>query len=461
LLNMSESISHPVLRKSWYNRVTMQETSEETLYTPTENMYQRFVSLTKTTGFKKYFKNTGWMFFAKVASMLVSFIATSYIARNLGPTNYGELSYAISFVSIFSFIAALGIDQILYRDLIKYPEKVNDYMGSAIILRTITSAIAIALCLLFAFVLSPKDVSFFLIFIICISFLFNTFQIIGLEFQAHSQAKIPSLISLGITIILNILKIVVIAFDKGVIYLALILLLESILYAVGLFIYRTKIYGSTREWRFNKGIAKDILSNSWPLIFSSAFAIIYARIDQIMIKNMLGAESVGLYDAAVRLSEVWYFIPTLVISSLFPAIVNAHKTSLAQYYSRSRKLILFLFLFSSGTALLTYVFAPYIVYIVFGTGFLGAVPLLKIYIWSNIATALNAFTLNYLVIENKRKTIFISSFVGMALNVILNIILIPQYGSVGSAIATLISYSSLFLFIFTVKGSKNIFYKYA
>jgi O-antigen/teichoic acid export membrane protein len=121
---------------------------------------------------------------------------------------------------------------------------------------------------------------------------------------------------------------------------------------------------------------------------------------------------------------------------------------------------LFLFLFSSGTALLTFIFAPYIVYIVFGAGFLGAVPLLKIYIWSNIATALNAFTLNYLVIENKRKTIFISSFVGMALNVILNIILIPQYGSVGSAVATLVSYSSLFLFIFTVKGSKNIFFKY-
>ncbi len=433
----------------------------EEIYAPSETVYQRLVSATKTVGFKKYFKNTGWMFFAKVASMIVSFVATSYMARNLGPTNYGELSYAISFVSIFSFIAALGIDQILYRDLIKHPEKTNEYMGSALALRTITSCVAIALCLLFALVLSPKDVSFYLIFIICISFLFNSFQIISLEFQAHSHAKVPSLISLCVTVILNILKIMVIAFDQGVIYLALILLLESVLYAAALFVYRTKMYGTTRAWKFDKGIALSILSNSWPLIFSSAFAIIYARIDQIMIKNMLGAESVGLYDAAVRLSEVWYFVPTLVISSLFPAIVNAHKHSLEQYYSRSRKLILFLFLFSSGTALFTFLFAPYLIYIVFGAGFSGAAPLLQIYIWSNIATALNAFALNYFIIENKKKTIFISSFVGMALNVVLNIILIPQYGSAGSAVATLISYSSLFFFIFTVKGSKNIFFKYA
>lgn len=433
-------------------------TTPETTF---RGFYRRFCIWIRTPGFQKYFKNTGWMLFGKIASMTISFIATAYIARNLGPSNYGELSYAVSFVSIFSFIAVLGIDQILYRDLIRYPDKRNQYMGSALTLRVLTSVIAIVLCLVSAFLLSPKDVSFYLIFIICLGFLFNSFQIINFEFQANSASKIPSILSLGVTILLNIVKIIVIVFDQGVIYLALTLLLESVLYAIGFVYYRNKIYGSIKNWAFDKAIASSILRNSWPLIFSSAFALIYARIDQIIIKNMLGAESVGLYDAAVRLSEVWYFLPTLVISSLFPAIVNAHSTSMMQYYSRSRKVLLFLFSSSFITALLTFIFAPYIIQIVFGQGFTGATPLLQIYVWSNIATALNAFTLNYFIIENKRKTILISTFTGMALNVLLNIVLIPVYGTAGAAFATLISYTVLFLFIFTVPGSKKLFNPYA
>ena len=70
-------------------------------------------------GFQKYFINTGWMFMSKIICMTISFVTTIYIARNLGPENYGQLSYAVSFISIFGFIAALGIDNALYRDLIK------------------------------------------------------------------------------------------------------------------------------------------------------------------------------------------------------------------------------------------------------------------------------------------------------------------------------------------------------
>jgi O-antigen/teichoic acid export membrane protein len=425
--------------------------------TSPKNKLEKLFLWVKTPGFRKYSKNTSWLFFGKIASMAISFIATAYIARNLGPTSYGELSYAISFVSLFSFIAVLGIDQILYRELIRYPEKRNEYMGSALGLRLFTSTMAVILCIVSAFFISPHDVSLYLICIISLSFIFNSFHIVIYEFQADSQSKIPAILTVAATIILNILKIVVIAFDQGVLYLALILLFESILYAVGYIYFRKRAYASVMHWKFNWSISKQILSDSWPLIFSSAFALIYARIDQIMIKNMIGAESVGLYDAAVRLSEVWYFIPSILIGSLLPAIINAHKTSIDEYYSRIRKILLFMFLTSFITALLTYVFAPWIIWIVFGSSFIGAVALLQVYVWSNIATALNSFTLNYLIIENKKKTIFMSSFTGMVLNVILNIYLIPLYGSMGAAIATVVSYTVLFLYIFTVPGVSKIF----
>ena len=185
------------------------------------------------------------MFFARIASIIVSLLATLYIARQLGPTSYGELSYAISFVALFSFIATFGIDSVLYRELIKYPEKRNEFMGSAFVIRIVMSVIAIILTIISALLFSPQDVSFYLIALLSVSFIFQSFYIISYEFQATVQARYISILSFIITIILNVLKIAVIFFGKGVIYLALILLLESILYAVGNAYLRHKFFWQT------------------------------------------------------------------------------------------------------------------------------------------------------------------------------------------------------------------------
>lgn len=407
-------------------------------------------------GFQKYFKNMGWMFSARIASMAISFIATAYIARHLGPTNYGQLSYALSFVGLFGFLAALGIDQVLYRDLIKYPEKRNEYLGSAMALKIIASVITIIVCIVSAIIWSPRDVSLFLIFLISLTFAFNSFQIIGYEFQADAKTKYPSIVSLLVVFTLNILKILVIVFGNGVIYLASIVLLEPILYMIGLVYFRVRIYGNIRNWRFKKEIAVSLLKDSSPLIFSSAFAAIYARIDQVMIKNMMNTESVGLYDAAVRISEVWYFIPSIIVGSLFPAILNTKKISDKLYYERIRKLFIVVLIIAIGTSLLTTLFSKELVHIIFGAGFIGAVTVLQIYVWSNVWAALNNLTNFLLIAENLRKVILISSLLGMITNVVLNIYLIPIYGMVGAAFATLFSYGMPFLVVILVQKTRRV-----
>ena len=402
------------------------------------------------------------MFVAKVISMGISFLATIFVARHLGPTNYGQLSYAISFVGIFSFIAALGIDSVLYRDLIKYPEKINEYMGSAIVLRMAASIVTIIICMSFAFALSPRDISLLLIFIVSLTFIFSTFQLITYQFQANVNQKYPSILAIIVVLILNILKIIVIAFNKGVIYLAFISLLEPILYAAGYLYFQKKVYGTTKHWKFDKKIAFSILKDSFPLIFAAAFASIYGRIDQVMIKNMMDATSVGLYSSAVSVSEVWYFIPTLIMAGLFPAIINAKKASEELYDKRIKKLFLLLFVISILTALITTLFSKDLVGIIFGAGFIGASSVLQIYVWSNIGGVLNSFTQQILVAENLTAIISVTTFFGMAANVILNIFWIPRYGMAGAAFASLISYLvpcfSLLFFKRTRKILLNIFH---
>lgn len=391
-------------------------------------------------GVQKHSKNIGWMFFAKIGSMVITLLATTYIARNLGPTNYGQLNYAVSFVALFSFIAALGIDNVLYRDFVKYPEQREKYLCSAITLRLLASGFTVLFCVLTAFFLSQKDVSLILIFIISLGFLFNSFHLITYEFQADVRQKQPHLLSLSITIILNILKIIVITYDKGVIYLALIILLESILYTLGYFYLRRKVYGKLRRWSFDKPTAIAILKDSFPLIFATGFITVSARIDQVMLKNMLSTESVGLYSSAVSISEIWYFIPAIIMSSLFPAIINAKKTSEELYQKRVKSLFLFVLLVSISTALVTTFFSKNLVTLIFGGTFIAASPVLQIYVWSNIGGILNSFIQQVLIAENLTKLISILAFLGMLVNVVLNSILIPDYGMSGAAFASLISY---------------------
>jgi O-antigen/teichoic acid export membrane protein len=233
-------------------------------------------------GFQKYFRNTGWMFASRVLCMGISFLTTAFIARKLGPGNFGQLSYAVSFIGIFSILATLGIDGVLYRDLIKNPDKKKEYLGSALTIKLFAGFFTAILVSISAFFFAQDDVSKILILILSGTFVFNAFQIINYEFQARAKSKYPSIISFLVTLILNILKILVIISGKGVIYLAVILLLESILYAIFYwFAYEKKIEGKIFEWKFDKNIAKNLLIDSWPLIFTSAFVLIYSRIDQI------------------------------------------------------------------------------------------------------------------------------------------------------------------------------------
>ncbi len=382
------------------------------------------------------------MFFAKVASLVISFLATAYIARNLGPTNYGELSYAISFVSLFSVFTLAGIDQILYRDIIKYPDKKNLYMGSAFMIRAVGGIGAILLCMTVAFFLTGQNLSLYLIFLISIGYFFQAFQIINYEFLAKVQSKFPSLASTLIVLILNILKIIVIAMNQGVLYLALIYALESLLYMLFyLYLYKAKMHESIFDWKFDPMLARRMFLDSLPMIFSTAFVLVYARIDQVIIRHMMDVSAVGLYDAAVRLAESWYMIPGLLVASLFPAIVNAKTTSETQYERRLGKLGLLLVSLAIIVAFVTTVLAPYIMGILYGKEFLGGTIILQIYIWAGIWTSISILANSYLIAENHRKVLFVSSLVSMVSNVVLNLLLIPKFGIAGSAWATFISYS--------------------
>lgn len=408
-------------------------------------------------GVRRYAAHLGWLFFARIATLAIAFVATTYIARSLGPVAYGELSYAISFTALFGFIASLGIDQVLYREILLEPSKRNIYMGTAIVLRLLSGAIAMAIAIITALMIAADPLSLTLIAILATTFVFGTGQLLGQEFQADAEAKYPSLLAIAITIILNVLKIIVIANDEGVIYLGAVLALEPILYLIGLAYLRRQRYGPLSNWSFDTSLVRPILVASAPLMFVSAFYMVYARIDQVFIKHMIDTASVGYYDAAVRLVELWYFVPSIIITGLVPAIANAKRTNDTLYHKRAKKLLFAVLIGAISIAALNSLAAELIVSIVFGASFAAAAPVLALYVWSNVGSALVYVSQQILILEKLSFQILIASFCGMATNVVLCLLWIPEHGMAGAALASVVAYIIPFCTLFLVPRTRALF----
>ena len=167
--------------------------------------------------------------------------------------------------------------------------------------------------------------------------------------------------------------------------------------------------------------------------------MIYMRIDQIMIQEMLGEREVGLFSAAVRISEVWYFIPMIITASLFPSIVNAKKISEELYYARLQRLYTFMVWLAIAIALPMTFLSDWLVTLLYGESYREAGQVLMVHIWAGVFVFLGVASGRWLISENLQWIAFYRTFSGAIINIILNFVLIPIYGLIGAAIATVIA----------------------
>jgi O-antigen/teichoic acid export membrane protein len=391
-------------------------------------------------GFRRYFANTGWMFFGQMFSLLVSFFIGAWIARYLGPQNFGVLSFSMSFVGLFAFIASLGIDGILSRELVKYPERENELMGTSLGLKLIGGSIAFLLSLCASFIFEIAPLVRLLIILFSFTFILQTISVINIFFQANVWAKKIIKVQLLTLTFSSILKMLAIIFGLNVTWIMLIYVLDGVWGGWGLILTYRKNGLKIRRWKFNRKLALSILTDAWPLMLSGAAVSIYMKIDQVMIGNMLGETKVGLYAAAVKISEIWYFIPVIICTSLFPAIVNAKMNDKASYKKRLHDLYWLMFFLAIALAVPISILAKPIVALIFGQRYLSAAGALQIHIWAGVGVFWGVALSQYLISENRTMINLVLTVSSAVLNIVLNLFLIRSWGINGAALATLISY---------------------
>lgn len=396
-------------------------------------------NLLKNEGFIRYFRNTSWLFGEKILRLTVGVFIGIWIARYLGPQKFGILNYAQSFVGLFSVTASLGLDGIVVRELIKNEDKADELLGTTFYLKFIGSIGSVLLLAFAVSFMSNDNYTNTLFFIIASATIFQTFNIVDYYFQSKVLSRYIVYANTISLLISSLIKVILIINNAPLLSFALMILFDSFVLAFGyIYFFTKKTKFRIQNFKFNKQIALELLNDSWPLFLSGIVISIYMKIDQVIINQLLGSEEVGQYAAAIRLSEAWYFIPMVIASSLFPAIISAKKQSDYIYYSRLQKLYDLMVWMSIIIAIPMTFLSSWIVNILYGNEYDEAGSVLMIHIWTGVFVFLGVAFSGYLTAENKTKKAFYRTLLGAVLNVILNYILIPKFGIRGSAIATLL-----------------------
>ena len=211
--------------------------------------------------------------------------------------------------------------------------------------------------------------------------------------------------------------------------------------------------------RFNFTKSKLLLRESWPEIIAGIGTALCMRLDQIMLEAMVGIEAVGIFSVAARLSDAWYFIPAAIVSSTFPAIIAAKERSQTDYFRSLQNLFLVLVAFGYIIALCTVFFAPLIIDWLFGAKYISASGILMVYIWCVIAVAIGLCSGSWIFAEGRIILALYRMVTGAVFNAFLNYLLIPLYGGMGAAIATVVSlFIAFYLFDLFNSSMRPLFF---
>ena len=390
-------------------------------------------------GFRRYIANTSWLIAEKIIRLTVGLFVGVWVARFLGPEQFGTLSYSQALVGLFGAIATLGMDGVIIKHLVKDERNSDLLLGTAFTLKLLSAIVTLAIIGIVAVIISNDNNDVIIITLIASALLFQSLNVIDFYFQSKVLSKNIVLVNLISHLAASLIRISLIITNAPLIAFAYVILFDAIILAIGyIYVYKHK-HLSFRQWKFNKLTAAKILKSSWPLALSGIVISIYMKIDQVMIKEMLGKTSVGHYAAAVKISEAWYFVPVVINSSLFPAIINAKKRSRKEYYERLKILYSFMLFSAVAISIPITIYSKYIISSLYKDQFDQASTVLMFHIWAGVLVSFGVVTSSIVIANNKQNNALISTSIGATSNIILNFLMIPRFGIIGAAFATILS----------------------
>ena len=391
---------------------------------------------------KTFKRNVGWIFIGNVAHAVLQYLLNIYIARVFSTDDYGLINYAASLIAFFTSVGTLGFSGIIIKSFSEDEKNTGKYLGSAIGARLMFSVGAIVLLQVIVRTANSEDAMLpTIVFYQSISILFGAFDLIVYWFRYKYEAQRVAVLKLAAFFVSAAWRIVVVAVFR-------------ILLAVSF----RKNYPEHR-FRFSARTVRDLLLISYPFITSEILSTIYGQTDKIMLKSMMNNEAVAMYSVALTLAGAISIIPQALIEGFRPDILKYRATDPAQYHRRLKQLYASVFWICIAYCIAITVLAKWIILILYGEKYLGAVPALSLVVWYTTFSYFGSINNIYMVAENKAKWVQITTLVGALTNVCLNFLLIPRFGVVGAAGASLLTqFIANFVMVYLIKPLREDFF---
>lgn len=392
---------------------------------------------------KKVFRNLLWAVTGKVITLLGSLLMGIFVARYLGPEQYGLMSYVTSYVALFQVLASFGLDNIEIREEAKCqgtgeygrtPSKeANAILGTAFGLKLIFAAITMVLVITTAWIFEADTFTKWMITLYSLSMITQTFNVVRNYFTSIVRNEYIVKTEISRTIIGAAIKVVLLLLHTPLVWFIAATLFDTVLIAGGyLLSYRKKI-ASPSLWTFDHQTAKYLIKESFPLLLSGAAVVIYQRIDQVMIGNMIDKEAVGYFSTAAAFVSVLMFLPITIGQTYMPIISRLWETDKKEYHRQNQQFmnitVWSTILCSIAVSLLSY---PLIRY-TFGVQYLPSVPILQVLSFKAVSIAISEVAGRMIIVEGLQKWAIIRNTTGCIVCILLNYLLLPRFGVIAAA----------------------------
>lgn len=398
-------------------------------------------------------RNLSWLVAGRAFRAVVSLSVGVLVARYLGPEGFGLLSFALAFVFFFGFLVDLGLRQVLVRELTRNAGEADEILGTAFLMKLFGGLSGFALLwitVVLAEPLGPGNNALFLV--IGASLGFQSLQVINSYFQSRVLSGYVVTAQSAALLVSSLLKVLFVVQGRDVVWFALAGTVDVALYAMFLLLAFRKVGGRVSTWRPNFRRARALFAYAWPLLVTALLVAVHHRIDQLMIGALLNSSEVGFYSVAVKVSEFWYFIPTMIATSVTPYLVQLREQDTNAYRRRLVQLYSAMFWGSALLGLVVWLYGEPVLVLVFGEAYRPAYAALVINIWAGIFVAQGVARNVWVVTENLQKYRLYNNVFAVVVNILGNLLLIPRMGIAGAALATLASQGlSLWVFSLTFK----------
>ncbi len=401
-------------------------------------MIQRILLLRNHAGFRRYFKNTAWMMGEQILRIIAGLFVGIWVARYLGPEQFGIFSYVLAFTAIFGGIAKFGLDDVVVCELVKQPDLCDAYLGTAFWLKFIGAVIVIGLIGLTMPFISNDTVIQLYIFIIAASFIFQSFEVIGFYFQSQVLSKNIAVCKIAQLFLSSLVKICLVLTQSDLIWFVSVAAFDT---ASLSFSYIIAYKHLSFLFIFKYDIAKKLLKSSVPMMLSTFLIAIYMKTDALMIRYFINDYAVGIYSVGVKMTEAFYFLGVIITASIYPALISSRKISVDKFYNRMQSLYTIMVWLAAVIAFLLSFFSRNVINFMYGTAYAESHVVLSIYSWVLIFVFLSVANDKWFYIENRGLLLLAKISSGAVVNVVLNFLLIPFLGISGAAISALVSFA--------------------